>query len=44
MPERPKGVYPAGRGGWYVKVTVGRGDQCRLELGRRNKSAVGTVG
>ncbi|MGH9170318.1 MAG: tyrosine-type recombinase/integrase [Acidimicrobiales bacterium] len=24
MPARPEGVYPDGRGGWYIKVTVGR--------------------
>ncbi len=24
MPARPQGVYPDGRGGWYVKVSVGR--------------------
>lgn len=24
MPTRPEGVYADGRGGWYLKVTVGR--------------------
>ncbi len=24
MPTRPEGVYPDGKGGWYVKVTLGR--------------------
>ena len=24
MPSKPEGVYKDGRGGWYVKVTVGR--------------------
>ncbi|MFZ0158193.1 MAG: tyrosine-type recombinase/integrase [Kineosporiaceae bacterium] len=34
MPARPQGVYPDGRGGWYVKVSVGRdpltGRRCQI--------------
>jgi len=33
MPAKPEGAYPDGRGGWYLKITVGRD----LLTGRREQ-------
>jgi integrase len=46
MPTRPEGVYPDGKGGWYLKVTLGRDPLTgrREQITRRGFRTAGAAG
>jgi len=46
MPAKPEGVYADGRGGWYLKVTLGRGPLTgrRDQITRRGFRTTGEAG
>lgn len=46
MPAKPEGVYADGRGGWYVKVNVGKDPltKKRVQVTKRGYRSAGTAG
>jgi hypothetical protein len=46
VPTKPEGVYPDGKGGWYLKVNIGRDpiSGCREQLTRRGFATAAEAG